>query len=395
MARTCVLRACGAVFAAVAILAAAGCGSPSGPASAGAELRDAFPPDGATDQDLNVTLHWAEADITLKAPVYYRVFLGTGARPPLVADSLFDDEFIPGPLEPHTFYYWQVQAFHDSVMIASTRVMHFKTGRSFTYPLQVGLRWEYRHETYSYTEDGQPNPYYRDTGRAEVSIIARTTIFDSLDVYNFYIAEQIGFERQTCHFYLNNDEDGLYTYAYTGTSMIAPRPAVGHTESAYSFAGRTFNSPAELFAFMRAETFDVFCKRPGPPPNGDRPAKSFGYPLGPGAEWTYRYVTDDDLPWRIDKKVIRREQITVPAGTFDCFVIQWFWDTNNDGQWDNGIDGYDYLAPQGLIKREFYVGKVGTTSYDNPEGIAYYDFYDGYTLTGYGRVINKDDGVAR
>lgn len=61
--------------------------------------------------------------------------------------------------------------------------------------------------------------------------------------------------------------------------------------------------------------------------------------------------------------------------------------------WESGIDGYDYLAPQGLVKREFYVGKVGTESYDNPEEIVYYDFFDGYALTAYGREREHPDGV--
>lgn len=376
------IRLGGVCVVAVAWLALSGCDSVSGPGRIVPEIEDVFPADGATDQNLNVTLQWADVGDTLKASVYYKIFFGTQSRPPLVVDSLYANQYLPGTLDPKTLYFWRVQAFRDSVTIASTPVMYFKTGRDFIYPLAIGLHWDYWHEIYSFTDDGQPNPYYRDTGRITMEILAPLTIFDTIDVNDLYIRESFGAESYSGHVYLNNTEDGLYTYDYTILTNIAPRPVVGPT---FTFAGCTFDSPAQLFAFLRAETIDAFQKRPGPPPDWDAPTKSFAYPLRLGHQWTYRFVTSDGYPWRIDKKVIRRAQLTVPAGVFDCFVIQWFWDINNDGEWDAGIDGYDYLAPEGLVKREFYVGKVGVTTYDHPDGTGYYDFYEGFTLTDYGR----------
>jgi hypothetical protein len=374
------------------LVVAPGCDSPTGTGIPYDGIGDLFPADGADDQDLNLTLHWTGLDDSAKAaPCHYSVFLGTQAPPPLVIDSLTENSFMPGSLQPKTVYFWRVEAYRDTVMIASSPIVHFETDREFTYPLAVGLRWNYWHETYSYTADGQPDPVYRDTGRATVEIVAFDTLFDTREVYDFSIRESIGAEYQSCHFYLNNLHDGLYRFDYTNPSIIAPRPEVERRATMVTCAGRVFDSPARLFAFLRGEITDAVAKRPGPTLEGYSPTKSYGYPVRLGHRWTYRYYSDDGYPFRIDKQVMRRELVSTPAGLFDCFVIQWFWDTNNDGVWENGIDGYDYLAPQGLIKREFYVGKVGTGSYDNPEGVEYYDFYDGYTLTEYGR--DRDHGV--
>ncbi len=379
------IRLGGVCFVTCAWLALSGCDSPSAPGIARINIEDVFPSNGATDQNLNVTLQWAFTGDTLKASIYYKVYLGTQSRPPLVADSLYDDRFTPGTLDPRTVYFWRVEAYRDSVMIVSSPVMYFKTGRSFTYPLAVGLRWDYRHELYSYVGEGQLDPYPLITGQTTMEILGTLTILDTIDVFDLYIQESIGAESYSGHVYINNTEDGLYTYDYTILTNIAPKPEAVRTEMTLAFAGRTFDSPARMFAFARAETMDAYQKRPGPPPYQDWPTKSYAYPLRLGSQWTYRFVTSDGYPWRIDKKVIRREQITVPAGIFDCFVIQWLWDINNDGHWDDGVDGYDYLAPQGLVKREFYVGKVGVTTYENPDRTDYYDFFEGFTLTSLGR----------
>lgn len=367
------------------MLFAPGCDSPTGSGVSRSDIGGVFPADGADNQDLNVTLQWTEVDDSLKAACHYRVFLGTEVPPPPVINALAENSYMPGNLQSGTAYYWRVQAYRDTVPVASTPLMRFKTGHRFTYPLAVGLRWIYWHEIHSYADSPQSDPMYRDTGRAAVGIVATTTLFDSLDVYDFHIIEQVGVEYHTCHFYLNNTEDGLYTYGYTDPSSIAPRREVDPDGTAFVFGGRSFASPAHLFAFLRGESTDPAAKRPGPTADGYLPTESYAYPLRPGHQWTYRYYTDDGYPFRIDKKVIGRQRVTVPAGTFDCFVIQWFWDFDEDGQWEAGIDGYDYVATQGLVKREFFVGKVGVVTYEHPDGTGTYDFYDGYTLTDYGR----------
>jgi hypothetical protein len=44
--------------------------------------------------------------------------------------------------------------------------------------------------------------------------------------------------------------------------------------------------------------------------------------MKPGASWTDHAGTPDLLTYRVTAKVLRRETVTVPAGTFACWVIQ-------------------------------------------------------------------------
>jgi hypothetical protein len=45
----------------------------------------------------------------------------------------------------------------------------------------------------------------------------------------------------------------------------------------------------------------------------------------------------------------------VPAGNFDCVKMQWLYDLNQDGEWDDDIIFFDYLCGQGIIKRSILV----------------------------------------
>lgn len=193
-------------------------------------------------------------------------------------DSLTENSFMPGNLAPKTVYAWRVEVYRDTVLIASSPMIRFKTGREFTYPLAVGLSWDYWHETYSYTADGRSNPIFRDTGRAFVEITDIDTLFDSQEAFDFYIRESVGAEYHTCHFYINNIEDGLYTLDYTGTSLIAPRPVVEQSGKKLIFAGRVFDSPDQLFSALRGEMVYA-ARRPGPTPDGYSPTISYAYPL--------------------------------------------------------------------------------------------------------------------
>jgi hypothetical protein len=49
------------------------------------------------------------------------------------------------------------------------------------------------------------------------------------------------------------------------------------------------------------------------------PVQALKYPLTIGEQWTYRQPYQ---PWHIDKKVVAKETITVPAGSFICLKIQ-------------------------------------------------------------------------
>jgi hypothetical protein len=90
------------------------------------------------------------------------------------------------------------------------------------------------------------------------------------------------------------------------------------------------------------------------------PVQSLKYPFEISSQWTYRNRYN---PWHIDKKILGKETIALPAGNFECFKIQWLYDMDHDWQWDKDIVFYDYLHAKGLMKRDI---KIFTKHWDDP-----------------------------
>ena len=81
----------------------------------------------------------------------------------------------------------------------------------------------------------------------------------------------------------------------------------------------------------------------------DPPVRTFRYPLQIGSNWIYR---SGDKFWRIEKKVVGKEVIEHPLGNFHCYLINWLYDINKDGQWDEDVQFTEALSKKGLIYRK-------------------------------------------
>jgi len=353
------------------------CDSPSGPGgNAGSHIAAMFPANRAQNQDLGLTLRWTYTDSTDTA-VRFDVSLGTAAHPPLAADGLRETHFAPGFLDQNTVYYWQVTAEDSTGMLARSPIMSFCTrkagGNEFTYPLAVGDRWEYRYTSIGFNYRPDSLRYYYPwnyTGAATVEIVRPDTLGDTLVTYVFHTSMAINDTVYESDHYMNNTADGFYLYAYNNSNMVAPTKSWLRSKGGLNiYAGLGVpGGPVDLdWAFN-----DGLSGGPGP---GDSlyyespPVQSLAYPLDVGRQWTVREHNPSGLPWRIDKKIVDYGPQRVPAGTFDCFTIQWLWDIDNDGNWDTGYEGYDYVAPQGLIKRVIIVHDLFATSYNGPSGL--------------------------
>jgi hypothetical protein len=108
------------------------------------------------------------------------------------------------------------------------------------------------------------------------------------------------------------------------------------------------------------------------------PLQSLKYPMKTESQWTYRHPGQ---PWQIDKKIVSYEKINVPAGSFDCYKIQWLYDIDQDGVWDTDIVCYDYICDKGLIQRSFFFKDVMIISQQSPEPIGLMDSKDESILT--------------
>ncbi|MBN1297933.1 hypothetical protein JXA80_14240, partial [bacterium] len=69
-----------------------------------------FPTNGATGVSRTVTLEWTGGDPNAGDMVYYDLYFGTAAVPPLMASSLTMESYAMADLTPGTLYYWKIVA---------------------------------------------------------------------------------------------------------------------------------------------------------------------------------------------------------------------------------------------------------------------------------------------
>ncbi len=75
---------------------------------------DPSPLHGAAAQLLDSKLSWSLTDCSFTTGIVWNdVFFGTTLDPPLVASSITQVTYDPGPLQPSTIYYWKIHASGD------------------------------------------------------------------------------------------------------------------------------------------------------------------------------------------------------------------------------------------------------------------------------------------
>lgn len=223
-----------------------------------------------------------------------------------------------------------------------------------SYPMTIGTTWDYSGVIFTINvESDSTAPINADTTHFEstVEIVRVATLFDSVQTYVFH-GTLVQESQSTFHadHYYNVLEDGLYYYAYTRPpnsrampKLISSRPFV--------FQGRRFGSVREVFAAFStpvriAGQHDDTLTYENPP------LRSLAYPLKVGSEWTYRNPSE---PWHIAKRVTAFGATDVPAGSFQCYTVQWLLDVDGDGVWDGDIDLFDSISDIGLVKRSMFI----------------------------------------
>lgn len=229
---------------------------------------------------------------------------------------------------------------------------------NFIYPLKIGNRWEYTREILVYFRADTSQVTAVDDTISSISTIqiVRTetlTGFIRTYVFNESLVGEEGcsFESES---YYNNQEDGFYLYAYRGPGYIIPKSSV---QKRIYFKGRYFRDIREIISFIEKAIPNKYT-RSDSLIYEDPPLKSLPYPLEIGKQWVYREVGN---PWRIDKKVLGKENVTVPAGEFNCYKIQWLIDLDDNGEWENDMEFFDYICTKGLIRRHILFKDLGWT----------------------------------
>jgi hypothetical protein len=83
-----------------------------------------------------------------------------------------------------------------------------------------------------------------------------------------------------------------------------------------------------------------------------QPILKYKYPLQVGQQWEVQDV-DPRMSMKVKKEIIGIDTIGVQAGEFECFLIRWYFDGDDDDVWDPGVAIYEWLSGAGIIKRTY------------------------------------------
>lgn len=241
----------------------------------------------------------------------------------------------------------------------------------FTYPMKVGNRWQYHREIamFNFRPDSGHVSFDDTTflSSSVVEVIRTDLLRDSINTFVF--RENLTENGRTFagETHLNNKADGMYYYAYTGAATVTPLKA--SLRPRLLFKGKGFISAGELLRLIEKG-------RPAVSIQSDSlrfeepPLRSLIYPLQIGTQWNYRAAGS---PWRYDKKVVGKESLKVPAGSFSCMKVQWLIDVSDDGMFDDDIEFFDFIANSGLVRRSILIKDVALTNESSPERIGLID----------------------
>ncbi len=340
------------------------------------------PPDGATNQPLRLVLNWpGDSAVSFD---HFQLFFGLASPPPLIDSSMTDTFFVTQPLLPDTSYFWMFVAVSDSGILDSSLVSSFKTTSGVdarqiaTFPLPVGVRWSYQGHIFGIdllTGDSS----FSLTTISELSVDSTTSGSDST-VLHALKQKMIASDGYECeeNMFFENTADGLFFHGSDRVCGVGPFPMKPVPQSSLYFHRRIFNSPSELFAYILPDgPLSGYAGSENQRGPEYPPVLSLKYPLQIGQRWTYR---EPGNPFAIDKLVSFDETLTTGAGTFECLRVQWLHDLDADGSWDGDIDFRDWIAEEGLIRREIIVREVLRTDV-NGEVVGVEDYFRQHTLT--------------
>ena len=250
---------------------------------------------------------------------------------------------------------------------------------SFIYPLKVGNQWEYDRtfSSFNFRPDSSNDDQYNDiniTSSVIIEIIRKEPSPDSINIFVFQETLNENDRPLVSNSFYANLDSGLYFYAYSAPGYVIPKSALKNN---MLFNGRYFNNIREITSYITnavPKNYILIDSLIHEIP----PLQSLKYPFKLGSQWTYRSPGN---PRQIDKKILSFETVKVPAGSFNCFKIQWLFDINQDSVWDDNIVFYDYVSEKGLIKRSILVKDIIFSGELNPEPLGLIDAKDESILT--------------
>lgn len=219
------------------------------------------------------------------------------------------------------------------------------------FPLIVGNSWQYEreiHKTNFRPESDSVTEVPTDTLRfyyITLTDVGTDTLSDGTVVHVIHEVMSDGDSLVTEGYqYFGDQADGLYHYTAATTDL-----------------------PILLFK----PTGSVRVQNP----QEDLARRSLEYPLQEGLQWEYTNGFDYGPAGAIYKRVIGIGEQNVPAGSFECYAIDWLWENLP------GAEMTEYFADSGLVRVREVVRNVNYTSAANSGVIGLVDIITETRLT--------------
>lgn len=326
---------------------------------------------------LRVTLRW-ECEDPDGDSVTFDIYLGVASPPPLLQTDWKQNSYSFTVADTDSVVYWAVAAHdgHNHERKSDTWEQFIRA--PFQYPLVIGASWTYAGQFILFNFDpGSLGARSGDTlHRASlVEVAALDTVPSGTEVYRLHeILTEYDEIFESCSYY-ENRKKGLFYHGTTSQPHVAPVPFVaGHT---LALKGKRFASLELLVGYFYRDV------RPAGLACGidtvfhDPPLKSLQFPMRVGSQWTYRPPGN---PWLIDKRINSEGPVEVPAGSFQAYEVQWLYDIDEDGSYDEQIDLRDQISYEGLLDRTLLITGIVMMD-ESGDTLGTFDIMDKWELT--------------
>ncbi len=360
------------------MLIASGCDD-SGPVSSDPHQpfipADPTPTSGIDSESLIMPLAWSGGDPD-GDPVVYDVYLGTTRLPELVAAGLTNNSFTTDVLQADETYFWRVVARDPDGNSISSPLWTFQTTvreGDFIFPSTIGNRWSYGGGYYycNPTMDIIPEGMNLDTlAIHRVSeIVSLDTLMNGVEAYRITSTDEL---EQPSRGHYTYEEYGWFRDEADGQYLIASGPfGYGPQPHRPETLWPTMAPSREGLPLTELDPIDSYHLL-------DPPRKEIAYPVEAGKQWFYV----NSLHSLVEKVIVGRTTIEVPAGVFECWEIRWLYQFGGD---PNRIEMIDYVADIGLVAHYSRANRLewyGTAEPDGSSGyvdhVKYYELEEYY-----------------
>ncbi|MBD3217956.1 MAG: hypothetical protein GF310_06715 [candidate division Zixibacteria bacterium] len=316
-------------------------------------------------------------------PLSYEVYFGAEVNPPLVESGYTQTIYYPQLVEGESVYYWWIAASDDKGNRTVSPIWSFTTvnAREFMYPMAVGYRWEYQHtQTFTNFDPPEIEPQVPDVFDAYSTVEINDVIEAEGDSrYQFHQKVEQGMEVFEQNSVYANSSFGLMYYGTDNPGAgVGDTPAPIRNPIRLRFNGKEHGSANELLREFNQGAIGCLAKSAD---YYEEPLTVLLYPLNLGSHWPYRDKPQDIF--HIEKKVIGWETVDVPAGSFECYVVEWLYDKDFNDNYDEDLQVLDYISAAGLVKRVVNIRNIQVVSYSHPNGIGTMDMIETLELTDY------------